>query len=117
MPRSDQLTDVRFSSPSRLRLRFADGKSFTLPIGKTELPENEFKWQTVSVFGDGEAMEVDDVYGERIQIDAASLRSMADPEFSQKLDQQFVKLRGSLEDLAKTASEFLPPEEWYNEDY
>jgi uncharacterized protein (DUF433 family) len=82
-PRPDHLSVVRFQKPSRLRVTFADSKTFSLPVKRLQMPVDRIDWPTAAASHDGATMTVREIGGSRdIAIDAGAVRYMVDEAYA-----------------------------------
>ncbi len=110
--REDLICIAEFRAPGNIFLRFDDSMTAEIAIGDLDLSIDEFRWDSVMATETGEAVVVEDIDGELIPIDAASLRAIADPKYAETLKAAFLRLRGSLENTADRS----PPDEWFRDD-
>ena len=97
--RPEQLALAAFVAPPTMTLEFADGQRFSLAIESLGMPMDGFEWSTLKVSPGGEEIVVQDVKGESIPIDSASLRYLVDPRYAAKVDE-------SIRTLHLSAAEF-----------
>jgi antitoxin (DNA-binding transcriptional repressor) of toxin-antitoxin stability system len=73
---------ARYVSPTQLYLRFADGLEGTWTFEQLDLDMANMKLDTVRASDAGTHVEVQDDWGEDVQLDSSSLRYLVDPKYA-----------------------------------
>ena len=110
--RKDSIVWARFESLSSINLRFNDGKQFNLPISKIPIDASRIDWSTASVSDTGEQMIVLGVKGDRVPIDAGTLRSLVDDEYAAEIKESLRDLMFSRDELLEMSCDKTSPPSW-----
>jgi hypothetical protein len=107
-PRADEcLLGARYEpSSSSLELRFADDRSFTLPISRLEMPLDRIRWPTATASPDGESLIVVGIKGDPIPIAATTLRFLVDESYAKRINEEVASVqlsRNELHEIARTS--------------
>ena len=103
----EQLESAEYKHPSKVRLAFADGLSGVWTFRALELDMSGMKASTLRATASGLAIEVMSKHNKRVEIDAASLRSMIDPAYAAARERELLAIRGPIDDLVVTAKSRL----------
>jgi hypothetical protein len=98
-----------------LRLKFADGRSFSLPVTKLQMPVSKIDWKTVAVSPDGSTMTVREIGGPMIPIDAGAARCMVDKDYAARAKATVDALRLTREELRFLSKASARPAKWDDE--
>jgi predicted RNase H-like HicB family nuclease len=89
----DQLTFVRYETPTTILIQFADGLTAKVNLEVLGLDLARLRVFTAKVFPGGTAIEIDDVDGEPVLIDSAAARAQVDPQYAAELDRVVTAVR------------------------
>jgi hypothetical protein len=111
-PQPDRLSAVRYQTPNRLQVTFADGRSFSLPIRRLQMPVSQIDWPSAAASPDGTAMTVREIGGREIPIDAGAVRCMVDKGFAAQVKAALDAIRLTREERRALSEVSDRPAEW-----
>ena len=86
--RPDHVIEARYVRPAQLFLRFADGVEGTWTFDQLALDLSNMKLTTVKVSSSGNAVEVKSKWGDDVQLDSSSLRTLVDPGYAAAIERK-----------------------------
>lgn len=107
------LTTAKFTPPSTIKLKFADGRHASLAIKLLDMPIDRFDWSTAAASATGEHMTVKGIKGEIIPIDTTVLRYFVDKKYAAMMDAKLKSLQFTEEELEQLVQNNRPPAEWF----
>jgi hypothetical protein len=110
--RPDHLASAGHGGRDTLQLRFADGRSFNLPVKRLEMTFDDFDWRNVVVTHDGTAMKVRGARTGEIPIDSSALRCLVDPVYDVQAKAAVDALRLTREEMQALAAVSEAPPGW-----
>ena len=91
----DRVLEARFVAPAQLFLRFADGFEGTWKFSKLRLNMSGMKLTTIKASASG-AVAVQSRWGDKVLLDAPSLRALVDPQYAVDIEISLNTLAGKI---------------------
>jgi hypothetical protein len=99
----DRLNSVKFIPPKSFFLRFADDMKGKWTFDELRLDMSEMKCDTVRVSASGTSAEVEDKWGNIVQLDSLSFRYLVDPNYAAEIDKSIRNLHMKPEEAKPAA--------------